>query len=80
MRSFPPQTIRKKSNERVSEILYEERCIKKQIYLKLLYVSAFSSPVKVSKIVFLVWNFVQSLKLHSQKQFLSIDWIRLFYR
>ena len=48
------QTIRKKSNERVSEILYEERCIKEQIYFKLLYVSAFSSTVKVSKLVFLV--------------------------
>ena len=30
----------------------EERCIKEQIYFELLYVSAFSSLIKVSKIVF----------------------------
>ena len=46
------QTIRKKSNERVNQILYEERCIKGQIYFELLYVSAFSSLAKVSKTVF----------------------------
>ena len=39
------QDIRKKSNERLNQILYEERCIKEQIYFELLYVSAFRSPV-----------------------------------
>ena len=46
------QTICKKSNERVNQILYKERCIKEQICLELLYVSAFSSLAKVSKTVF----------------------------
>ena len=32
------QTIRKNSNERVNQVLYEERGIKKQIYLELIYV------------------------------------------
>ena len=43
----------------------KERCIKEQIYFELLYDSrvASSSPVKFSKIVFLL-NCVQSLKLH----------------
>ena len=37
----------------VNKILYEERCIKaEQTYFELLYINAFSSPVKVSKIVF----------------------------
>ena len=45
-------------------MLYKERCIKEQIYFELLYVSAFSSLVKVSKTVFLVCKFVQSLKLN----------------
>ena len=39
-------------NERVNQIPYEERCIEEQIHFELLYVSAFSSTVKVSKIVF----------------------------
>ena len=46
--------------------------MKEQIFFELLYVSAFSSLVKVSKTVFPVWNFVQSLKLYYKKQFLSI--------
>jgi len=33
------QTICKKSNERVTQILDKERCIKEQIYFALLYVS-----------------------------------------
>ena len=41
-----------RANERVNQIIYEERCIKVQIYFELLYVSAFSSLVKVSKTVF----------------------------
>ena len=48
------QTIRKKINAQINQTLYEERCIKGQIYLELLYVTAFSSLVKVSKTVFLV--------------------------
>ena len=35
-----------------SDTVYEERCIKEQTYFELLYVSAFSSTVKVSKTVF----------------------------
>ena len=46
------QTIRKKFNERINQILYEERCIKEQIYFEPLYVSAFSSLVKVYKTIF----------------------------
>ena len=69
-----------------SDIVYEERCIKEQIYFELLYVSAFSSPVKVSEIVFPVLNLEQSLKLYYKTVFvdhcesLALDWIRLFYR
>ena len=68
------QTIRKKSNERVNQILYEGRCIKEQIYFELVYFSAYRSLAKVSKkkTVFPLWNFVQSLKLHYKIQFLSI--------
>ena len=40
-----------------------------QIYFELLYVRAFSSLVKVSKTVFPVWNFVQSLKLSYKNSF-----------
>ena len=48
-----PSTNRsQKSNERVNQILYEERFIKEQIYFELLNVSAFSSPVRISKTVF----------------------------
>ena len=71
--AYAPSTVQTiRANERINQILYEERCIKEQIYLELLYVSAFSSTVKVSKTVFPVWNFVQSLKLYSLKQFFSI--------
>ena len=56
----------------MNQILYEERCIKEQIYFELLYVSAFSSLVKVSKTILLVWNFVQSLKLSHKNSFLKI--------
>ena len=34
-----------RANERVNQIIYEERCNKEQIYFELLYVSAFSSLV-----------------------------------
>ena len=57
------------AKELVNQILCEEICIKEQIYFELLYVSAFGSPVKVSKTVFPVWNLVQSLKLYYKKQF-----------
>ena len=36
-----------RANERVNQILNEERCIKEHTYFELLYVSAFSSLVKV---------------------------------
>ena len=39
------------AKERVNPIRYEEICIKEQIYFELLYVSAFGSPVKLSKTV-----------------------------
>ena len=42
----------KRANERVNQILYEERRIEGQIYFELVYFSAFSSLVKVSKTVF----------------------------
>ena len=48
-------------------MLYKERCIKEQIYFELLSVSAFGSLVKVLKTVFLVLNFVQSLKLNCRR-------------
>ena len=32
-----------RANERINQILHEERCIKEQIYFEILYVSAFSS-------------------------------------
>ena len=53
-----------------------------QIYFELLYVSAFSCPVKVFKTVFPVSKFMQSLKVY--KQFFvdhceSLNWTRLFY-
>ena len=58
--------------------------LKNRFISKLLYVSAFSSLVKVSKTVFPVWNFVQSLKLYYKTVFVdhceSLDWIRLFHR
>ena len=54
---------------------------RKMYYFELLYVSAFSSLVKVSKTVFPVWNFVQSLKLYYKNSFVdhceTLDWIRL---
>ena len=47
--------------------------------------AAFISPVKFSKIVFAVWNFVRSLKFTTNTIFcqslhaFKITWIRLFY-
>ena len=56
-------------NKQVNQTLYEERCIKEQIYFKLLHVSAFSSLDKVPETVFPVWNFVPSLKLYYKNSF-----------
>ena len=57
---------------KISCCVYEERCIKEQIYFELLYASTFGSLVKFSKTVFPVWNFVQSLKLCYKTVFVII--------
>ena len=49
---YKPFAKIQRANERVNQILYEERCVKEQIYFELLNVSAFSSPVRISKTVF----------------------------
>ena len=51
--------------------------VKEQIYFELLNVSAFSSPVRISKTVFLAWNFVQSLKLYYKNNFCqsTVNWV-----
>jgi len=44
---------KRKNNERTSEYLQDkERCIKEQVYVELLMLVAFRSPVKFSKSVF----------------------------
>ena len=47
-------------------MLYKERCIKEHIYFELLYVSAFSSLVKVSKNSFSGVRFRAKFEVYKQ--------------
>ena len=69
------QTICKKSNERTNEQIryYTKKDVLKNRFIWNYFMLVHLVPqLLVSKTIFPVWNFVQSLKLYSQKQFLSI--------
>jgi len=81
-------TIWKRSWQRASNSdSRQRRCIKKQIFSNYFVLVAFISPVKFSKVVFAVWNFVRSLKfyyknnfcrsllLKSLRHFSTVNWI-----
>ena len=67
LRTFVIELAYVPSTNHRKKFLDKERCIKEQIYFELLYLVAFSSPVKFSMVVFPVRNFVQSLKLCYKK-------------
>ena len=63
--------VKIKSNERTSEraINLKKHVLKNRSISLYFMKAASSSPVKCSKIVFPMWNFVQSLKLHYKDNF-----------
>ena len=79
------QTIRKKSNERTSKyLLHKERCIKEQIFCKLLCQLHLVHQLSSQKEFFSSVKFRAKFEVVLQKQFLPVDRcesleIRLFY-
>ena len=72
---MPSTNHRKKFHDRASEQLRDTRLdvLKNRFISNYFMLVASSSPIKFSKIVFRVWNFVQSLtEVAVQKQFLSV--------